>query len=226
MDKRLIIAIDGPAASGKSTTARQLAQELGYVYLDTGAMYRACALKAKRSGIDLRDEQSISSMLNDLDISIKMTTDENVIHLDGEDVSQAIRANEISRLASDISALPSVRYKMVELQRQLGAKGGVILDGRDIGTFVFPSADIKFYLTASLEVRARRRWLELEKKGVSVDLESVMRDLAERDRNDKARDLAPLSKASDAVEIDTSEMSVEEQVEALYKIVKTRMGEL
>lgn len=225
MDKKLIIAIDGPAASGKSTTARHLARRLGYVYLDTGAMYRACALKAKRCGIDPKDAQAVRAMLEDLDISIKMTDDENVILLDGEDVSQAIRENEISRLASDISALPDVRYKMVELQRKLGAEGGVILDGRDIGTFVFPYADLKFYLIASQEVRARRRWLELQKKGVEADLKSVIRELAERDRNDKARELAPLSKADDAIEIDTSDMGVREQVDTLYEIVKARMEE-
>ncbi len=223
MDKKLIIAIDGPAASGKSTTARHLAQRLGYVYLDTGAMYRACALKAKRGGIDPRDAQAVRAMLEDLDITIEMTDDENVIRLDGEDVSQAIRENDISRLASDISALPDVRYKMVELQRKLGAEGGVILDGRDIGTFVFPYADIKFYLTASQEVRARRRWLELQKKGIEADLENVIRELAERDRNDQARELAPLSKAEDAIEIDTSDMGVQEQVDALHEIVKARM---
>lgn len=225
MDKKLIIAIDGPAASGKSTTARHLARRLGYVYLDTGAMYRACALKAKRCGIDPKDAQAVRAMLEDLDISIKMTDDENVILLDGEDVSQAIRENEISRLASDISALPDVRYKMVELQRKLGAEGGVILDGRDIGTFVFPYADLKFYLIASQEVRARRRWLELQKKGVEAGLKSVIRELAERDRNDKARELAPLSKADDAIEIDTSDMGVREQVDTLYEIVKARMEE-
>ncbi|HOZ01234.1 MAG TPA: (d)CMP kinase [Candidatus Syntrophosphaera sp.] len=224
MEKRLIIAIDGPAASGKSTTARRLAQKLGYVYLDTGAMYRACALKAKQTGLALGDEEAVRAMLDKLDIEIKLDGEENVILLDGKDVSGAIRTNDISRLSSDISALPAVRYKMVELQRRLGSRGGVILDGRDIGTFVFPDADIKIFLTATDEIRARRRWLELKHKGVHASLDNVSEELRERDKNDSARELAPLAKAADAIEVDTSAMNVEEQAEAIYGIVKARMA--
>ena len=138
MKKGLIIAIDGPAASGKSTTAQLLAQKLGYVYIDTGAMYRACALKAKKMGIDFNDEESIRELLDDIDIRIENHNSKNRIFLDGEDVSEDIRADDISALASAISAIPAVRYKMVELQRKMGEKGGVILDGRDIGTLYFP----------------------------------------------------------------------------------------
>jgi len=223
MEKRLIIAIDGPAASGKSTTARLLATKLGYVYLDTGAMYRACALQALRRGTDLSDDEAVRSLLADLDIRVELTDGDNVILLGGEDVSQAIRANEISRLASDISALPAVRHKMVELQRQLGSGGGVILDGRDIGTYVFPNADIKFFLTASPEIRARRRWLELLRKHIVSDEDTILAELNERDRNDASRALAPLARAEDAIEVDTSALSVEEQVETLFAIVKARM---
>jgi len=223
MEHRLIIAIDGPAASGKSTTAQRLALRLGYIYLDTGAMYRACALQAQISGVSLEDEDAVATMLKDIDVRIETSGEKNVILLGGKDVSEDIRANAISKLSSDISALPAVRYRMVELQRQMGAKGGVILDGRDIGTFVFPDADIKFFLTASPEIRARRRWLELQKKGINKEYDEVLRELEERDRNDASRALAPLSIAEDAIVIDTGDMSVEEQVDTLHSLVLARL---
>ncbi|MDD4224139.1 MAG: (d)CMP kinase [Candidatus Cloacimonetes bacterium] len=223
MEQRLIIAIDGPAASGKSTTAQRLARRLGYVYLDTGAMYRACALQAKLSGISLADEQAVQLMLKNLDIRIQASTEKNSIFLSNQDVSEDIRANDISKLASDISALPAVRYRMVELQREMAAAGGVILDGRDIGTFVFPDADLKFFLTASPEIRARRRWLELQKKGLAKDYEEVLKELEERDRNDANRALAPLSVAADAIVVDTGAMSVEEQVDTLHAVILSRL---
>lgn len=226
MDKRLIIAIDGPAASGKSTTARRLARRLGYVYLDTGAMYRACALQAKQSGISLEDPDAVLAMLEQLDIRIETSGDENVILLGGKDVSQDIRANAISKLSSDISALPAVRYRMVELQRELGAQGGVILDGRDIGTFVFPDADLKFFLTAAPEIRARRRWLELQQKGVTQEFDEVLRELQERDKNDSSRALAPLAIAADAIVVDTGSLSVEEQVDTLHALVRAHQEDI
>ncbi|HOH82019.1 MAG TPA: (d)CMP kinase [Candidatus Syntrophosphaera thermopropionivorans] len=225
MKKGLIIAIDGPAASGKSTTAQLLAQKLGYVYIDTGAMYRACALKAKKMGIDINDEESIRELLDDIDIRIENHNSKNRIFLDGEDVSEDIRADDISALASAISAIPAVRYKMVELQRKMGEKGGVILDGRDIGTFVFPTAEVKFFLTASPEVRAKRRWLELQQKGINKDFSEVLADLVKRDNNDSQRALAPLKKADDAIEVDTSNMTIEEQTDCLYQIIRSRMEE-
>jgi len=223
MEHRLIIAIDGPAASGKSTTAQRLALRLGYIYLDTGAMYRACALQAQISGVSLEDEDAVAAMLKDIDVRIETSGEKNVILLGEKDVSEDIRANAISKLSSDISALPAVRYRMVELQRQMGARGGVILDGRDIGTFVFPDADIKFFLTASPEIRARRRWLELQKKGINKEYDEVLRELEERDRNDAGRALAPLSIAEDAIVIDTGDMSVEEQVDTLHSLVLARL---
>lgn len=225
MKKGLIIAIDGPAASGKSTTAQLLAQKLGYVYIDTGAMYRACALKAKKMGIDINDEESIRELLDDIDIRIENHNSKNRIFLDGEDVSEDIRADDISALASAISAIPAVRYKMVELQRKMGEKGGVILDGRDIGTFVFPTAEVKFFLTANPEVRAKRRWLELQQKGINKDFSEVLADLVKRDNNDSQRALAPLKKADDAIEVDTSNMTIEEQTDYLYQIICSRMEE-
>ena len=223
MQERLIIAIDGPAASGKSTTARLLASRLGYVYLDTGAMYRACALRAKLGEVDLDDADAVSAMLKKLDIRGETCGEQNVILLDGKDVSEAIRANDISKLSSDISAVPAVRYRMVELQREMGAQGGVILDGRDIGTFVFPNADIKFFLTAAPEIRARRRWLELQKKGIAKDFAEVLKELEERDRNDAGRALAPLAVADDAIVVDSGKMSVDEQVDTLHGIILARL---
>lgn len=225
MKKGLIIAIDGPAASGKSTTAQFLAEKLGYVYIDTGAMYRACALKAKKMGIDINDEESIRELLDNIDIRIENHHSKNRIFLDGEDVSEDIRADDISALASAISAIPAVRYKMVELQRKMGEKGGVILDGRDIGTFVFPTAEVKFFLTASPEIRAKRRWLELQQKGINKDFSEVLADLVKRDNNDSQRALAPLKKADDAIEVDTSNMTIEEQTDYLYQIIRSRMEE-
>lgn len=225
MGKGLIIAIDGPAASGKSTTAQLLAKKLGYLYIDTGAMYRACALKAKKMGIDINDEESIRNLLDFIDIRIENDNSKNRILLDGEDVSEDIRADDISSLASAISAIPAVRYKMVELQRKMGEKGSVILDGRDIGTFVFPDAEVKFFLTASPEIRAKRRWLELQQKGIDKDFSEVLADLVKRDNNDSQRALAPLKKAEDAIEIDTSNMTIEEQTETLYKIILSRLEE-
>jgi len=223
MEQKLIIAIDGPAASGKSTAAQRLALRLGYIYLDTGAMYRACALQAQISGVSLEDEDAVAAMLKDIDVRIETSGEKNVILLGEKDVSEDIRANAISKLSSDISALPAVRYRMVELQRQMGARGGVILDGRDIGTFVFPDADIKFFLTASPEIRARRRWLELQKKGINKEYDEVLRELEERDRNDAGRALAPLSIAEDAIVIETGDMSVEEQVDTLHSLVLARL---
>jgi len=225
MEKGLIIAIDGPAASGKSTTAQLLAKKLGYLYIDTGAMYRACALKAKKMGIDINDEESIRNLLDFIDIQIENDNSKNRILLDGEDVSEDIRADDISSLASAISAIPAVRYKMVELQRKMGEKGSVILDGRDIGTFVFPDAEVKFFLTASPEIRAKRRWLELQQKGIDKDFSEVLADLVKRDNNDSQRALAPLKKADDAIEVDTSNMTIEEQTDCLYQIICSRMEE-
>jgi len=225
MEKGLIIAIDGPAASGKSTTAQLLAKKLGYLYIDTGAMYRACALKAKKLGIDINDEESIRNLLAFIDIKIENDNSKNRILLDGEDVSEDIRADDISSLASAISAIPAVRYKMVELQRKMGEKGSVILDGRDIGTFVFPDAEVKFFLTASPEIRAKRRWLELQQKGIDKNFSEVLDDLVKRDNNDSQRALAPLKKAEDAIEIDTSNMTIEEQTETLYKIILSKLEE-
>lgn len=224
--KKAIIAIDGPAASGKSTTARLLAQSLGYVYLDTGAMYRACALKADRMGLDLAEVDKVAAMVADIDLRVEFIGEQNRVFLDNEDVSGLIRSERISKQASAISALPPVRLKMVELQRRIAAPGGFILDGRDIGSYVFPDADIKFFLIADPDERARRRLLELEAKGVKATLEEVRADLLQRDKNDQSRALAPLVQMPDAISVDTTRMSIPEQVETLRRIVVERLETL
>lgn len=224
--KRIIIAIDGPAASGKSTTAKLLAKKLDYLYLDTGAMYRACALQAMRQQLSLEDRTAISAMMDTIDIKIQQGTQGNVIYLGGEDISEAIRTPEVSNLASAISAIPEVRIKMVELQRKLGESGGVILDGRDIGTVVFPNAECKFFLVADLKVRALRRFLELQAKGMEISLEQIQRDLEARDKADSSRAMAPLKPAPDAILIDTGKLSIKGQVNKLWKIITTKLEEL
>ncbi|MCB5264709.1 MAG: (d)CMP kinase [Candidatus Cloacimonetes bacterium] len=224
--KRIIIAIDGPAASGKSTTAKLLAHKIRYLYLDTGAMYRACALAAKRQNIDIDDDAALKRLIDNIHIQIQDSEQGNITLLDSEDVSQAIREPDISLLASAISAKAIVRTKMVELQREMGKMGGVILDGRDIGTVVFPRAELKFFLIAPVEIRAQRRFLELQAKGLSPSFEEVLKELEERDKADSTRALAPLIPASDAIEIDTGQQSIEGQVAELYRHYQTRIAEL
>lgn len=217
--KRIIVAIDGPASSGKSTTAKLLANRLGYIYLDTGAMYRACALLSEKRGIPVSDIESIGRLMSDIEIKIEFAPDGNIVLLNGEDVSSEIRREPISKLASDISAIGSVRTRMVELQREMGKTGGVVLDGRDIGTVVFPQAEIKFFMTADAETRAKRRWLELKAKGFTPLYEDVLSELTERDRNDSTREIAPLKAADDAIPVDTSSLAIEQQVDLMYKII-------
>ncbi len=227
MDMRqIIIAIDGPAASGKSTAAKLLARKLGYVYLDTGAMYRACALAAKQSDIDLEDTDAIATLMNSIQVVIQYDENGNRTYLNHQDVSQAIREPDISRLASAISAKRAVREKMVGLQRKLGEKGGVILDGRDIGTVVFPDAELKFFIIAPVEIRAERRYLELKENGLKPDYKTVLQELEERDKADSSRSLAPLIPAEDSIRIDTGSLTIEGQVNLLYEHYLQRMDEL
>lgn len=214
---KLIIAIDGPAASGKSTAAKLLAQKLGYVYLDTGAMYRACALAAKRTGISMDDEGALAELMKDIQLEISFTASENQIFLAGEDVSAEIRKPEISMLASSISRLKIVRERMVELQRRMGKEGGVILDGRDIGTVVFPDAELKFFLEAPVELRAQRRYQELLSKGQSAIYDEVISEMKQRDLQDSSRALAPLVAAEDAIIIDTADYGIDALAEELYR---------
>ncbi len=220
MKNNYIIAIDGPAASGKSTTAKKLAEILEYIYLDTGAMYRACALAAELKNVEISDNPDLKEMTDNINLEISYSASGNKIYLDGENVSDRIREEKISGLASKIAKLGFVREKMVSIQREIGKKGRVILDGRDIGTVVFPDADFKFFMLADTEIRAKRRWEELQQKGFDISLEEVREDIVKRDKNDSDRQNAPLKKADDAIEIDTSELTVEEQIKTLLKFIK------
>lgn len=218
--KKYVIAIDGPAASGKSTTARILAKKLKYVYIDTGAMYRACALASIRENVELSNQKALQRMLADISIKIEYSEEENRIILNGEDVTARIRKADITRLSSEIAVIGVVRDKMVELQRKMGESGGIIMDGRDIGTVVFPHADFKFFMVAGVKTRAFRRWKEAEAKGEILDLKKVEQELIWRDRNDSSRQLAPLKKAPDAIEIDTSNLSIQGQVNKILDYIE------
>ena len=213
------IAIDGPAGAGKSTIAKLLAAKLGILYLDTGAMYRAVGLKALNTGVDIADAAAVEKMLVDTKIDVKQEGGVQHVYLDGKDVSVDIRENRVSKAASDISAVPCVRYKMVELQREIAAKCDTVLDGRDIGTFVLPNAEHKIFLTASAEERAKRRFAELKAKASDLTFEQIKDDILKRDYNDSHRALAPLKKADDATEVDTTSMTIEEVTEKLCAII-------
>ena len=214
---KLIIAIDGPSGAGKSTVAKSLARRLGYTYIDTGAMYRAVALRAKEKGLTVKDEETLSGLASCLMVTLSTVNGETRILCDGQDITQAIRSPEISLLASDISKHPGVREALVRMQRAMGSRGGVVLEGRDIGTVVFPGADVKFYLDARAEERARRRHRELVAKGTEVDFEETLQDVLRRDENDMGRSLSPLRKAEDAEVLDSTSLSVEEVVEAMMR---------
>lgn len=220
--KRLIIAIDGPSGAGKSTVGRALAKRLGYIYIDTGAMYRGVALKVKESSILLEDEMALSRLASSLYIIFITKEEQAHILCDGEDITQAIRSPEISRLASDISTKKGVREALVQKQREMGREGGVVLEGRDIGTVVFPDADVKFYLDADAEERGRRRFKELVEKGAGIDFKETLEEVIQRDHNDMHRSLSPLKKANDAVLIDSTHRSIEEVVEEMFRMVITK----
>ena len=221
--KRLVIAIDGPSGAGKSTVARSLARRLGYLYIDTGAMYRAVALKVKEKSIDQEDESALYQLTSSLSLTFITEREETHVLCDGEDVTESIRLPEMSRLASDISKKKRVREASVQKQREMGRGGGVVLEGRDIGTVVFPDADVKFYLDAEIEVRGRRRFNELAQKGIKVDFQETFEEVMQRDHNDMHRVYSPLKKADDAVLIDSTSRSVEEIVEEMVRIIDERV---
>lgn len=222
-DKWHLIAIDGVAASGKSTTAKRLAGELGYNYLDTGAMYRTVALNLIQNGTDNDDNYAVISSLETANIKVECKNDQMEIYLGDEEVSGKIRTNEVSKLTSQISAIPEVRKKMVELQRELVKGKDFIVEGRDIGTVVFPDADMKFFLTASVEVRAKRRYADLKENENSKTLDEIEKEIEERDLRDSTRAASPLVSAKDAIEVDTTDMTVNEQVKHLTRIIHTEM---
>ncbi len=218
---KINIAIDGPSAAGKSTIADMLSERLGYTHLDTGAMYRAVALNGIRKGIPLDDEEKIVKMIEEMDLD--MLPDGKVI-LEGEDVSEKIRENEISMGASDVSKLQGCREALVRMQQQICANGGYILDGRDIGTVVLRDAPVKIYMVASPEARAQRRVLQNLEQGLEADYDQILEDIKKRDYQDMHREHSPLTKAEDAVEIDTSDMTLDEVCEAVLNIVREKTG--
>jgi len=221
--KGLVIAIDGPVGAGKSTVAKLVARKLGYLYVDTGAMYRAVALKALRLGMDINDPIVMAMLAEATDIQLQQQGDGSVrVFLDGEDVTEAIRTPEVSEASSIVSAHEGVRKVLAERQKAMAELGGVVMEGRDIQTVIAPDAEVKIFLTASLEERAKRRWLELQQKGISVSYEEVLQEVKERDERDKTRAIAPLRKAPDAVEIDTTGMTPEEVTEKIVKLACKR----
>lgn len=214
------IALDGPAGAGKSTVAKKLATKLGYIYVDTGAMYRAMALHFIRNGITAEDSGAIEAACETADVTITHKDGEQVVLLNGENVNGLIRTEEVSQMASISSANKQVRLKMVELQRQLAKKENVVMDGRDIGSYVLPDANVKVFLTASVEVRAKRRYDEQVAKGIECSLAEIEENIRERDYRDSHREFAPLVQAEDAVFFDNSDMTIEENVEKLYEMCK------
>ena len=227
MQKFYSIAVDGPAGAGKSSLSKKLAEVYGLVYLDTGAIYRTVGLACYRRGVDRKNETAVSAVLPELDIRIRYNEEgQQRMILNGEDVSEAIRMPEISLCASEVSALPACRAYLLDMQRRFAREYNVILDGRDIGTVVLPNADLKIYLTASSEARAQRRFLELQQKGVEANFEEVLRDIILRDEQDMNRAIAPLRQAEDAVLVDTSELNLQESLEALCALVDERLPAL
>lgn len=218
----LIIAIDGPSAAGKSTLAKRLAQDLGFTYLDTGGMYRALALKVLREGIDISNDESVTELIGRTDIDLVATDGKLKVLLDGEDVSHEIRTPEVSQMASKASALKVVRRWMLVLQRGFGRRGNVVAEGRDIGTVVFPDAEVKIYLDATVQERARRRVEELRKAGRQVSLEETLREMGERDKRDSERDLAPLRKANDAIAIDSTSLDAEALAQRVMQQIRKK----
>lgn len=217
------IAIDGPAGAGKSTIAKLVAKELSFVYVDTGAMYRAMALYLLKNGVNKENAEEISEVCKNAEISIEYRDGVQIVLLNGENVNAYLRTEEVGNMASVSSANPDVRAKLLELQRSLAAKQSVVMDGRDIGTTILPNAEVKVYLTASSATRAKRRYLELTEKGIACDIAEIQRDIEERDARDMNREISPLRQAEDAVFVDSSEMSIEEVVKAILQIYEEQV---
>lgn len=216
------VAIDGPAGAGKSTIAKKIAKKLGFIYVDTGAMYRAMALACIRNGVNKEDEQAVIKVCSGISVTIAYEGQTQIVMLNGENVNDFIRTEEVGNTASAISVYKEVRLKLLELQRNLAKENDVIMDGRDIGTCVLPDAFVKIYLTASSKTRAERRCLELKERGVDVNIDEVEKDIIDRDYRDMHREIAPLSQAKDAVLVDSSDMGIDEVVEHIIKIIEDR----
>ncbi|MED0653038.1 (d)CMP kinase [Geobacillus stearothermophilus] len=224
MKQRINIAIDGPAAAGKSTVAKLIARRLSYVYIDTGAMYRALTYRALQCGVDVHDEQALLSLLRDTHIELQPSPQGQLVFVNGEDVTDIIRGEAVTNAVSFVAQHPLVREEMVARQRAMAKGGGVVMDGRDIGTNVLPNAEVKIFLKASVEERARRRHEENIARGFPSDFETLKEEIARRDRLDSERETAPLRKAPDAVEIDTTSLSVEEVAARIMEVVNERIG--
>ncbi len=212
--KKLVVAIDGPAGAGKSTVAQMAAKELGFTYIDTGAMYRAVAWKSLQQGKEVTDDL-INEVVKDIEIVLDYKEGKTKVFVDGTDVTSAIRTPEVTGIVSQVAALGPVRERLTDLQRKMATEGSVIMDGRDIATNVLPNADIKIFLTASIEERADRRYKEMKEKGYDVDLKKLQEEIAARDKADSEREISPLVQAEDAELLDTSDMSIEEVVQAI-----------
>ena len=219
------IAIDGPAGAGKSTVAKKVAKELSFVYVDTGAMYRAMALYLLRKGVNREDPDEIGEACQNAEISIEYQNGEQIVLLDGENVNAHLRTEEVSAMASVSSAVPRVREKLLDLQRKLARTMSVVMDGRDIGTTILPDADVKIYLTASSLTRARRRYLEYQEKGEPCDLAEIQKTIEERDQRDMTREISPLCQAEDAVLVDSSELTIDEPVEKILSVYHSKVSE-
>ncbi|MFC4078113.1 (d)CMP kinase [Salinithrix halophila] len=224
MMKRLSVAIDGPAGAGKSTVARQVAKRLGLTYVDTGAMYRAITWKALRHRLDLTDESGVIHLARHTDL--RLSTDQKGVGVwvDGEDVTEAIRTPEVTSNVSVIAGQGMVREVLVEKQREMAEQGGVVMDGRDIGTHVLPDADVKVFLTASIDERAQRRYQELMRRGYPVDLDRLKEEISQRDEKDKSREHSPLRPAKDAIHVDTTGLTIEEVIQAILDLCRTKVG--
>ena len=218
------VAIDGPAGAGKSTIAKSLAKDMGFIYVDTGALYRAIGLYTLRKGVDIHDTEGVIGLLPEIQVDIKYVGDEQHVFLNGEDVNGLIRTEPVSMAASAVSAVPEVRTFLLETQRGLARRYSVVMDGRDIGTVILPDAECKIFLTAKPEVRAKRRYDELVAKGVEAVFEDVLEDLKRRDWDDSHREVAPLKLADDGIEVDTSGLELEESVARVEDIVKKKLG--
>ena len=217
----MIVAVDGPAGSGKGTVTKRIEKEMGFLNLDTGAIYRCVALAVLRKNLSLEDEEKIIKIANQIDIKIENTGDKDIILLNGEDVSEEIRTKEVTAIVSQVSSIVPVREIMVEVQRRLAVGKDVIVEGRDIGTVVFPNADLKIYLDASVEIRADRRYKENVEKGMNTTYDEILENIRMRDYNDMNREVGALKKANDAVVVDTSKMTVDEVVEKVKELIKT-----
>lgn len=220
--KTFKVAIDGPAGAGKSTIAKAAASKLGFVYIDTGAMYRAIGLFALRAGVETKNAEQVIPLLDDIKIAIRHTEEGQQIDLNGENVSEEIRKPEVSVAASNVAVIPEVRLKLVELQRMLAQKDNVIMDGRDIGTYVLPDADIKIFLTASVDARAKRRLDELEEKRIETTFAEVKQDMEYRDQNDASREFAPLKAAEDSILLDSTELTLDETTQKVLALIEVK----